>query len=108
MKFDDFDLDSKEEIPSVSLDLDKIRTMIPTYSSEKLSEMIVVERYIGFHPEVSVMAMEELAKRRMEGDPFVFENYIDQSLKSLPKLDFNLLDLRTVMLNAIGNVNSKK
>lgn len=103
MKFDDFDLDNKEPVQLRSLDIDKVRRQIPSYSSEKLSEMIVVERYIGFHPEVSVMCMEELAKRRLEGDPFPFEDFIDKAFNSLPKLDFKTQDLRNVLLNAIAN-----
>lgn len=101
MKTDDFDLDNKEEVKLRALDLDKVRNQIPSYSSEKLSEMIVVERYIGFHPDVSVMAMEELAKRRIDGDQFPFEEYIENSLASLPKLDFKNLDIRNVLMNAI-------
>jgi len=107
----DFNMDlleeeSKEEVKLVELDLNKMRAKIPTFTSEKLSEMIVVERYIGFHPDVSVMAMEELARRREEGDPFPFEDYIQKSFNSLPQLNFNLLDLRSVLLNAI-NTNKK-
>lgn len=102
MKIDDLDLDNNEEIKMRTLDVNKVRNHIPTYSSEKLSEMIVVERYIGFHPDISVMCMEELAKRRMEGDPFPFEDYIENAFNSLPSLDFKILDLRNVLINAIS------
>lgn len=109
IKTPDFEIDlddpeSNKEIKMVNLDLDLIKSNIPTYSSEKLSEMIVCERYLGFHPDVSVMCMEELARRRMTGDCFAFEDYIENALKKLPKLDFNVMDLRGVLLNAI-NVN---
>lgn len=105
---DTIEAESKGPVQPIELNLEKIRTNIPNYTSEKLSEMIAVERYIGFHPEVSVMCMEELSKRRQAGDPFPFEDYIDNSLSGLPKLDFNMLDLRSVLLHAINTNKSKK
>jgi hypothetical protein len=46
--------------------------------------------------------MEELAKRRMAGDTFNFESYIDQAYNELPVLDFSMPDIRTVLQQAIG------
>ena len=103
MKNDDFEKETK----NVALDLDLIQSKVPSYSSEKLCEMIVCERYFGFHPKVSVMCMEELARRRIDGNNFLFEEYIENAFNTLPKLEFGLPDLRHVLLNAI-NHNKKK
>lgn len=81
----------------VSFDLNKIKLLIPKYSSHKLCEMIVCQRYFGFDQEMGVLCMQELAIRRANGDNFNFEEYIDSSLASLPALSFNIPDLRTVL-----------
>ena len=99
--------DSEKEIKNIALDLDLIQSKVPSYPSEKLCEMIVCERYFGFHPKVSIMCMEELAKRRIAGDAFLFEEYIENAFNSLPKLEFGLPDLRHVLLTAISH-NKKK
>jgi hypothetical protein len=99
---DDLDLDNNEPIKHTVLDLDVVRSKVPTYTSEKLSEMIVCERYFGFHPDVAIMCMEELASRRIKGDNFPFEDYIDKAFAELPKLEFDTPDLRTVLHNVIG------
>jgi hypothetical protein len=91
----------------VTLDLDLIRKNLPQYTSQKLSEMIVADRYLSFNKEMGVMCMEELARRRAAGDPFEFEKYIDDAFNSLPKLDFKLSDIRSVLQQAIGRKSTK-
>jgi hypothetical protein len=39
-----------------------------TQSSTKLAEMVVCYRYLGLYKDMSVLAMEELGKRRACGD----------------------------------------
>ena len=41
--------------------------------------------------------MEELAKRRIAGDQFEFEQYIDDSLKDMPKIEFDLTNLSAAL-----------
>jgi 3-oxoacyl-[acyl-carrier-protein] synthase III len=89
--------DNQLPVEEVKIDLDKIKMLIPTYSSEKLCEMIVADRYLGISSEVSVMCMEELANRRIAGDTFQFEKYIDETFKSLPVLNFAMPDLRAIL-----------
>jgi|SRR5579885_2384605 len=91
----------------VTLDLDLIRKNLPQYTSQKLCEMIVADRYLSFNKEMGVMCMEELARRRTAGDPFEFEKYIDDAFNSLPKLDFKLSDIRSVLQQAIGRKSTK-
>lgn len=107
-EFDEF-LDDDEPIEDVKLDFDKMKENIPTFSSEKLCEMIVTDRYLGFGQKIDAMCMEELAKRRIAGDTFNFESYIDNAQKELPVLDFSAVpDLRTILNQAIGNKINKR
>lgn len=87
----------EQPIEDVKLDLNKIRVLIPKYGSDKLCEMIVVDRYLGISPETTVMCMEELAARRAAGDTFDFEKYIADSQAKLPPLNFAVPDLRTTL-----------
>jgi|SRR5271166_3415818 len=93
---------SDEPIEDVKLDLEKIKATLPQYSSEKLCEMIVCDRYFGFGEKISPICMEELARRRIAGDTFEFESYIDQTYKELPVLDLNIPDIRSILNQAIG------
>lgn len=102
MKFEDLDAFDDEEIEDVSLNIELVRKNIPTYNSNKLCEMIVCDRYFGFNQEISIMCMEELAKRRMNGDNFQFEDYIEESMKGLPSLDFSGFDIRSMLSQALG------
>jgi hypothetical protein len=97
---DDFVSDGPLE--EVKLDINMIKNHIHEYDSVKLCEMITADRYFGMGEKISPICMEELAKRRMAGDPFNFETYIEQAHKSLPVLNFTMPDLRTVLAQAIA------
>lgn len=99
-EFDEFATD--EPLEEVKLDLNKIKDNIPQYSNEKLCEMIVCDRYFGFGEKIAPLCMEELAKRRIAGDTFDFETYIDKSHKSLPVLDFVMPNIRDALNKVIG------
>lgn len=95
---EDFPNESTEAAP---LDINLIESKLPGHSSKKLCEMIVCDRYFGFNQEISVLCMEELSKRRLNGDDFNFEEYIENSLKSLPVLNFNnSMDIRSLISQA--------
>jgi hypothetical protein len=83
---------NNEDLPEmVQLDMELVKTNIPSYSNEKLCEMIVSSRYFGFgEDKIAPLCMEELSKRRVAGDPFDFETYIDKSYKELPVFDLNI------------------
>ena len=89
-------------VEDVTLDLDLVKSLIPQYSNEKLCEMIVCDRYFGFGEKLSPICMEELARRRIAGDTFDFESYIDQTYKELPVLDLTIPDVRSILHQAIG------
>lgn len=85
-----------------SLDVGLVKKNIPTYNSKKLCEMIVCDRYFGCYREIAIMCMEELAKRRIAGDNFDFEGYIEQSYNELPKLNTVSPDLRDILNRMVG------
>lgn len=94
----DFEFDEEEELKDYKpMDLNLIKQKLPTYSSEKLCEMIVCDRYFGCFREIAVMCMEELAGRRAAGSDFDFESLIDKQLAELPKLE-------TVAVPDLGDV----
>ena len=102
MNFDDFELDSNEPIEPTVLDVVLVKNNIPSYTSQKLCEMIVCHRYLGFNEEINAACMEELGKRRAAGDNYDFETYIETSLKGLPVLNIGMgFDLRDLLNQAI-------
>ncbi len=101
--YEEFLLDDDDSpVEEVRLDIDVVRANLPQYSSENLCEMIVCDRYFGFEQKISIICMEELAKRRVAGDIFHFESYIEQVQKEMPVLDLVNPDLRTMLHQAIN------
>ena len=80
------DLDDKYKEMSV----EEIKTQMLSFPTTKLADIIIANRYLGLYKDLAVTAMEELSKRRMSGDNFQYEQYIEDELKKLPKLDFTL------------------
>lgn len=99
--FDDFeDEDVADYKP---LNVNEVKQELPTYTSEKLCEMIVCDRYLGGYRELGIACMEELAKRRSEGSDFNFEEYIGKSINAMPSLNFNNMpDIRDVLRQFIN------
>lgn len=93
----------ESQMKHTTISMDLIKKNVPSYSNEKLCEMIVCDRYFGMGKEISVICMEELGKRRAGGDTFAFEEYIDKSYKELPELNFDMPDLRSMLNQAIKN-----
>jgi hypothetical protein len=63
---------------------------IANFTSEKLADMIVMNRYLSLYGELSTAAMQELASRREGGDTFDYETYITTNLEKLPKFQIDL------------------
>jgi len=100
-ELDDF-FDDDSPIEDVKLDMNQIKQNLPSYSSQKLCEMIVCDRYFGFGEKIDIPCMEELARRRVAGDNFNFEQYINDCFKELPVLDFSSTpDIRAILQQAI-------
>jgi hypothetical protein len=92
---------SDDPLEQAVLDLKVIKNNLVNYNSHKLCEMIACHRYLGFNQEVAIMCMEELSNRRVNGDSFDFESYIEQCLADLPPLNFSIPNLRDVLHQAI-------
>lgn len=60
------------------------------FSSIRLCEIIVSNRYIGIMKEEAILAMNALAERRSSGDKFEYENYIQKEFDKLPQLSLDL------------------
>lgn len=87
------------------LNIETITENLSQFSSQKLSEMIVSVRYFKLDQEIALLCMKELSDRRSAGESFSFEEYIEKSLLELPKLDFDLFSLKSVLTEI---VNTKK
>lgn len=109
MKNSELDDLLSDDLPleDVKLDLELIKKLLPQYSNEKLCEMIVCDRYFGFEQKISAICMEELSKRRIAGDIFNFESYIDQVHKEFPVIDLAIPDIRTVLNQVISRKVNK-
>jgi hypothetical protein len=92
---DEYDLD--ESSFNMSFDMNAFRINVLKFSSEKLCDIIVSHRYLGFNEEASIVCMEELANRRQSGDEFKFEDFIESKQKELPEINFSVPDLRSVL-----------
>lgn len=98
-EFDELGVSEMEYKP---LNIDVVKEMIPGYSSQKLCEMIICDRYFGCYREIAIMCMEELACRRIDGDFFAFEKVIDEGYKTLPELNLGTnFNIRDVLQQAI-------
>jgi hypothetical protein len=104
---DDLDTELDEDFMNSykPLDLKVVKEKLPSFTSEKLCEMIVCDRYFGCFRDIAVMCMEELARRRGEGSDFLFEEQIERKLASLPKLstNFALPDLQEIITQVVKN-----
>lgn len=66
------------------------KTNLSGYTHKKLCDIIVSSRYLGIMEQEAIFCMEELAKRRTEGDLFDFETYIENTQKQLPNIKIDL------------------
>jgi hypothetical protein len=84
----------------------QMRDSIPHQSSPKLAEMVVAYRYLGLYEEISILAMEELGKRRVAGESFEFEKYIDEKIASLPVMKLKKNDISS-FFSRVGDLVKK-
>ena len=80
-------------------DLIKFIENIKQFTPHKLCEIIVTARYLGSMREEAIKCMEELARRRENGDTFQYESFIDQMAKKLPNFKVNLQEKMSVGFN---------
>lgn len=61
-----------------------INNLLLSGDSKALAVQIVVFRLLGIRKEIAIKCMEELQRRRQNGDDFKFEEYIEKELKKSP------------------------
>ena len=79
--------------------------------SDALAAYVVLYRALGMGKEFALICMSELARRRVLGEDFSFEDYIDTETKKVPKLkDTDFTTSRSVfsLKNIISIVSSVK
>jgi hypothetical protein len=71
-------------------DLEEFKINIGSMSNEKLCDIVIAFRYLGTLKEEAVLCMSELVNRRNNGDQFPYETYIEDNLKTLPKIKIDV------------------
>lgn len=87
---------NQEADATVNVEEEAIKN-ISNFTSEKLADMIIMNRYLFLYGELSTAAMQELATRREGGDTFDYETYITTNLDKLPKLQIDLGRVNTLV-----------
>ncbi len=82
---------------AVEVNEEEVIKSFGTYPSERLADLVISYRYLGANKNLSLAAMQELSKRRVSGDNFVYESYIDKNLKELPVITFEIKDISGIM-----------
>jgi len=98
----DTDDDELENFEATELNVAEIINNLPQYDLIRLCDIIICDRYLGFNPELATACMEELGKRRLAGETFNFEEYIEREYKGLPKFEVTMPDLRTALDQVIN------
>lgn len=80
------------------------KSAISTAPSANLAAYVVVYKTLGIDKDFAILCMEELAKRRAEGDDFDFENFIAQEAKKIPKIE--TIDILKISRDIMSNVES--
>jgi len=92
---------------ALPLDSEELKAKVLASPSDALCEIIVCDRYFGGYEKLAIACMEELGKRRINGENFDFETYIDNSLKDLPVIDFKLPNISDAIKQMISMQRKK-
>lgn len=87
----------EDDVPYEEINVEEIVKNFPNYTSQKLCDIIVCDRYLGLMNDLSILCMKELVLRREKNEIFNFEEYIDQKYNELPKIDFSFPDIGTII-----------
>jgi hypothetical protein len=77
--------------------LQNLKSNIEEHNSESLCEMIVVAQHFSFDNQIIVECMQELSKRRVEGENINFESLIKKFSYELKELDNQALDIKSIL-----------
>jgi hypothetical protein len=83
---------------------------IQEYTSIQLCDIIITNRYLKIYKEKAIIAMEQLALKRQNGDNFDYESYIEDNLKTLPDLNIDIKNSYnlTEVLESLKEISFKK
>lgn len=80
-------------IKDYSIELTAFQIKIGTVSSFKLCEIIASNRYLGIMKAEAIICMEELARRRLLLDDFLYEECINDIVSKFPKFKLDVSKL---------------
>lgn len=107
--FSQFETDIEDD-DNLSLDdaLSKMKSKIDTYSSDALCSIIASDRHLKINSELQVICLQELDKRRSNGDDFDFESKINEKMASYPKININIGQLSDLFNMAKNSMDTTK
>lgn len=70
--------------------------------SKALAAMVVVYRHLHLEKEQAIACMEELVKRKANGDDFDYEGYISDNLKEMPSSQMGSKE-KNMIMNILKN-----
>jgi hypothetical protein len=68
------------------MDLEEKIKLIPEMSVQALASHIVLYKSLGLFRDFAIKCMEELAKRKANGETFDYDSFIKEELNKIPKL----------------------
>jgi hypothetical protein len=79
---------------------------VPKADSKVLAAQVVVYRTLGINKALAKACMVELAIRRGNGDDFEYEDFIDEKVAGIPKMqNTNLLKITQSIQSQVRNIN---
>ncbi|HVI41601.1 MAG TPA: hypothetical protein VM577_13190 [Anaerovoracaceae bacterium] len=98
--------DKEEELTEEEKKLRR-QAAIPTAPSANLAAFVVIYKSLGIDKDFALLCMEELAKRRAEGEVFDYEAFIEREVAKIPKID-QPIDMVKISQGFMGNVSALK
>ena len=80
------------------------KAAIPTAASANLAAYVVIYKSLGMDKDFAILCMEELAKRRAEGENFDYEGFIEREVAKIPKIE--TIDMLKISRGIMGNLDS--
>jgi hypothetical protein len=96
--------DNLDDLEIPQLNPAEVIANLSQYSIVKLCDIVICDRYLGFNNELGIACMEELGRRRANGETFNFEEYIDKEYNDLPKIEATMPDLKTALNQVISGI----
>lgn len=71
-------------------------------SNEYLSTIVASNRYLKINPKMEILCMQELAKRRSNGDNYPFEEKIEEYVKQFTPIETNVPEIFSMFSGLFG------